>query len=996
MSASSPYAASRYNSSSSSSSLFSMLIAVFKRKYRNSSASRAFSDIGEKRKSKVSLLLCRHIALIFVISLFCGVTLFISDFPFFASVSEHQFGYTQVSSNLTKDAWNRTTTTLLSSMGGTHSTTPARNYDDNLRRLRGHKVDREEETPNNNTDTWNLSTSNGSEKLLSSSMSSWLWNYNDIRLSADVQVRSNIIDMNLHFKSKNINIFDNCEGDTSELKTRNCPTGNRKSVDRSERRKNGAATNEGDHMSFFKSLSLLPQCRVLGRPFMDNLARYLSEHYKESIYLAALAKKESVGIKSPLPSQGSSPMIIRPRLTYSCESHRRGRFCGGMGDRFRGMITVFYLALLSNRRFELYHPVPVPLQQFLRPRLLAWVPTVPMVYSGRQRDTPYSATGPTSSDEEGGELGGLQPKLELMRLKQHRKFLRRLSATTVVTDPSNAASVPPLSQGNLHDMRVQSNSQAIDDYISIAAGTGNLWVNKVNLFTQSRRFKSKCNSSFMSSQGNTTKNDEIKKILEQMVKDVNISTYFGCLYEVLFIPSDEVLRGVQEVLSSDDSNAQSPPFAPLGKYVNVHLPHGNSQGHTDTEDTISQHAPSQFMTLYSAAEIQPLSPSPSASDNNDYYNNNNTISIIRRMRRYKLIITRPFIGVQIRIGGHWAEGMHVKEPFRTPPEAVKNFIAMIADVQRMAAKIEIMYKEGSSSSSLSSSVQFASSLPSLQPLCVWPIFVSSDSKRLVHEITKAFSHQNGERRGRHTPKGNVNNKQFESAVDSEEMLCNISVISVRGDEQYDHTDTLNLGEFMSTKYKKINQTRKQTAYFLTLLNHYILGIAGYTVMGQSGFGDTSFWRSRRVASCLFMDMRTLIIGWQHTLSYRYPSLPLITSNNNHNNSINSIRVNNLEGSLSHQVMSRSVQAVAGIQSALMAMGGSDYNAAHRSKQYYIDSISTTRREGQCYGYQHSYMDNNDNNNSSSGNSNESDEFDPLHISPAVALWSSIVNVQKEK
>ena len=76
------------------------------------------------------------------------------------------------------------------------------------------------------------------------------------------------------------------------------------------------------------------QCRPLGRKFWDAVATWILDPPKR-------------------------------RLIYSCEAHKPKHFCGGMGDRFRGMISLAFLALVSNRKFELYHPVPAPLARVL-------------------------------------------------------------------------------------------------------------------------------------------------------------------------------------------------------------------------------------------------------------------------------------------------------------------------------------------------------------------------------------------------------------------------------------------------------------------------------------------------------------------------------------------------------------------------------------------------------------------------------------------------------
>ena len=57
-------------------------------------------------------------------------------------------------------------------------------------------------------------------------------------------------------------------------------------------------------------------------------------------------------------------------LRYSCNNFFR--FCGGIGDRFNGIITLFYMALLSNRVLILESTKPYPLEDFMVHGRVKW------------------------------------------------------------------------------------------------------------------------------------------------------------------------------------------------------------------------------------------------------------------------------------------------------------------------------------------------------------------------------------------------------------------------------------------------------------------------------------------------------------------------------------------------------------------------------------------------------------------------------------------------
>ena len=69
-----------------------------------------------------------------------------------------------------------------------------------------------------------------------------------------------------------------------------------------------------------------------------------------------------------VPLIEKSNQYKRRYLIYHCEN-----FCGGLGDRFRGIVNSFILALITNRTYGIHHTMPCPLQNFLRPNKYNWV-----------------------------------------------------------------------------------------------------------------------------------------------------------------------------------------------------------------------------------------------------------------------------------------------------------------------------------------------------------------------------------------------------------------------------------------------------------------------------------------------------------------------------------------------------------------------------------------------------------------------------------------------
>lgn len=85
-------------------------------------------------------------------------------------------------------------------------------------------------------------------------------------------------------------------------------------------------------------------------PLSSRLAEYIAFHRKG---VAAIAN-------------GAGDVRV---LVYSCQPFAQ---CGGHGDRLNGIVSAFFLAVLTNRVFLIDYESPVPLQMVLTPHLIDW------------------------------------------------------------------------------------------------------------------------------------------------------------------------------------------------------------------------------------------------------------------------------------------------------------------------------------------------------------------------------------------------------------------------------------------------------------------------------------------------------------------------------------------------------------------------------------------------------------------------------------------------
>ena len=62
-----------------------------------------------------------------------------------------------------------------------------------------------------------------------------------------------------------------------------------------------------------------------------------------------------------------SPNYDKPRIVYKCD-----HFCGGLGDRFRGIVTCFLLSLVTDRQFMIHMTHPLDIKDYLSPNIYNW------------------------------------------------------------------------------------------------------------------------------------------------------------------------------------------------------------------------------------------------------------------------------------------------------------------------------------------------------------------------------------------------------------------------------------------------------------------------------------------------------------------------------------------------------------------------------------------------------------------------------------------------
>jgi len=64
-------------------------------------------------------------------------------------------------------------------------------------------------------------------------------------------------------------------------------------------------------------------------------------------------------------------------LVYSCPWTNKG--CCGYGNRVYAMVSLFYLAILTDRAFLIHWKAPKPLESFLAPKSINWTFPIPLL-----------------------------------------------------------------------------------------------------------------------------------------------------------------------------------------------------------------------------------------------------------------------------------------------------------------------------------------------------------------------------------------------------------------------------------------------------------------------------------------------------------------------------------------------------------------------------------------------------------------------------------------
>ena len=166
-----------------------------------------------------------------------------------------------------------------------------------------------------------------------------------------------------------------------------------------------------------------------------------------------------------------------------------------------------------------------------------------------------------------------------------------------------------------------------------------------------------------------------------------------------------------------------------------------------------------------------------------------------------------FIGMQVRVSGKWAVGLQVPEKWRTHPQSFHLFWEALDELFK--------------------NPQYSGA----------GLFVTTDAPKFLELVSQRYKDK---------------------------------VFYTPG-EQFNHTDSSELHALKPDKFKIGDSKRVKIEKFkLTLLNHYILGMGDAMVMAQSGFGDTAFWRTKKSATCLFVDIGNYRHVWRHSLVYTTP------------------------------------------------------------------------------------------------------------------------------
>lgn len=94
-------------------------------------------------------------------------------------------------------------------------------------------------------------------------------------------------------------------------------------------------------------------------------------------------------------SQYAKNAVSNRSLVYHCS-----QYCGGIGDRLRGIVTLFYFAVASRRQFFIDMPKPIPFERVFQPAQVDWR------WTGRLRCQQHLVAMDDTSTLPFGQLGG--------------------------------------------------------------------------------------------------------------------------------------------------------------------------------------------------------------------------------------------------------------------------------------------------------------------------------------------------------------------------------------------------------------------------------------------------------------------------------------------------------------------------------------------------------------------------------------------------------------
>ena len=88
------------------------------------------------------------------------------------------------------------------------------------------------------------------------------------------------------------------------------------------------------------------------------------------VWIQAYWERHERAIAKLRETQSSKIIDANKYLVYECKSSQR--LCGGLGDRLKGMVMLFYVAMVTGRILLIDAVEPFPLQQTVQPNHIFW------------------------------------------------------------------------------------------------------------------------------------------------------------------------------------------------------------------------------------------------------------------------------------------------------------------------------------------------------------------------------------------------------------------------------------------------------------------------------------------------------------------------------------------------------------------------------------------------------------------------------------------------